>query len=445
MLPTTLLSHLQLLLRLEDQYQHDCQQEPDWLHRRDRQLASQLPAEPTVKQLQAWLQQVGSTASSELTLQLYRGLQWLSLLGFVFGILSMSALLAYDGSSRLNILLLLGFIAAQLLLTLMASYASVKPPTLPPLFASGRLLSWLMPAYPQLGPHSARLVMLASHYFSCLFSLGALLCFLVTLSLQDLAFGWSTTLQWHSEEFAQLLHYLAWPWARWLPEALPSLDLISASQFYRIEQTSITDPSVLGGWWPYLVMSWISYALLPRLLLLLASLLLCQRSLQQQLLQHPAAQGLQQRLNTPWVESSNQARQDYQAPASHMMAIHTALPSEVQYLHWGDAGYPQLELSQLPKASQQLRAGGHHALQQDQRALEALDTNPLMIVCKAWEPPLGELSDFIQQALTQVPAVWLLPLNEQQQPAALPLESWQLFVQRQQPAAVYLYQVESLP
>jgi len=107
------------------------------------------------------------------------------------------------------------------------------------------------------------------------FNVGAISTFIAAVSFTDLAFAWSTTLQVGAEGLQRFCEGLAAPWRLWLPDAVPTLDLVGATQYFRIDSAYVNAPAgarvrdaaLTGGWWPFLLMSLLVYGLLPRLAL----------------------------------------------------------------------------------------------------------------------------------------------------------------------------------
>lgn len=107
------------------------------------------------------------------------------------------------------------------------------------------------------------------------FNLGAIATFVAAVSFTDLAFAWSTTLQIEAEGLQRFCEGLAAPWRLWLPDAVPTLDLIGATQYFRLDSAYVNAPAgarvrdaaLAGGWWPFLLMCLLVYGLLPRLVL----------------------------------------------------------------------------------------------------------------------------------------------------------------------------------
>ncbi|NNE20312.1 MAG: DUF2868 domain-containing protein [Myxococcales bacterium] len=107
------------------------------------------------------------------------------------------------------------------------------------------------------------------------FNVGAIATFIAAVSFTDLAFAWSTTLQVGAEGLQRFCEGMASPWRLWLPDAVPTVELVHATQYYRLDAAYVNAPAgarvqdaaVAGGWWPFLLMCLLVYGLLPRLVL----------------------------------------------------------------------------------------------------------------------------------------------------------------------------------
>ena len=98
---------------------------------------------------------------------------------------------------------------------------------------------------------------------------GSLAGMIVSVAVTDLAFGWQSTLQIGAQGMHGLVSTLALPWS-WLPShwgLAPSLSQIEGSRIILKDGISTLANADLIAWWPFLSMCLFSYALLPRLLL----------------------------------------------------------------------------------------------------------------------------------------------------------------------------------
>ena len=115
-----------------------------------------------------------------------------------------------------------------------------------------------------------------SMFAGVMYSLGALVSLLLTISTKDIAFGWATTLDISSSNLKQILDSFA-IWKSFCASCLPSIDLIELSRYNRLGQAvskeQIDNALLLGQWWKYLAMAILFYGVLLRALLYILSLL----------------------------------------------------------------------------------------------------------------------------------------------------------------------------
>ena len=437
------------LLDFDDQYRRDSQQSPAFLHRRDRRFAQQQQAQRKPLTVPAWLAELHAlndqrqASGHDPRLRRWRQARWVFAgLGAVLGAVFMAGLLVYDGSRQINVTLLLVLVGLQLALALLTSLQAWLgwQPWGSVLGRGGDEADPLLPLRPAL---SARI----AHTGGLLFALSGLLTLLVMVLVQDLAFGWSTTLQASAQGYHQLVAMIALPWQSLWPAAVPSAELVAASQYYRLAEGAVADPALLGTWWPFVLMAWLTYVLLPRLVLLLLAALQVRWQAAAALSRHPGYPPLRYRFDTPWVETRGEEDAP-SAPAPVQVAM-MPLPDTDTLIHWAGAGQSSRELvARLsPDAMPlQLRAGGNSSLDEDAAALREAGERrrPVIVLARGWEPPTAELSDFLLDAREQWPAGTLLALvplaDEAGGVLADPglLAQWQRFVARQQDAHLRL-------
>ena len=89
---------------------------------------------------------------------------------------------------------------------------------------------------------------------------------------------------------------------------------------------------------------------------------------------------------------------------------------------------------------QVLEAGGSASLEQDRDTLTRADLGlPVVVVTRGWEPPTGELADFLDDARDSLPTntgIVLLPLADDDRITLVEgalLAQWQRFVDRHKP------------
>ncbi len=443
---------LNLLLAFDEQARKDRQQDPAFLHRRDRKLALEAADRNRTLSPADWLSTVRRYQSTQPDTRgplrrwhhVNRGF---ALAGALSGVVAMAGVLAWDGTQRINLTLLLALILLQLLLGLATGLQGLLN-WQPWRWLTRRLSGPEQP--PALGALAPQLMARAAQGGGLMFSIAALATLLVMVVLQDLAFGWSTTLNTGAGSYHRLVSLLAAPWQALVPTAVPSLELVEATRFFRTEAlVSDTDPVRWGQWWPFVAMAWLAYAMVPRLLLwLLAQLHLRWRA--GRLLQaHPDMTALSYRMETPCLDSGNTHNDSEDLPDTDTdIQLHQP-PPDTLLIRWAGAGRANLP-EQLPRPETLPEAGGTASLAQDRSLVDQIrvqlerHTPPAVsLLVNAWEPPTGELADFLELALSRWPAsaqVYLFALahDHNQPPPSRWLAQWSRFVQRMDDPRVFL-------
>ena len=162
--------------------------------------------------------------------------------------------------------------------------------------------------------------------FGLMLNLGLLAATLRLVLFSDLAFAWSTTAEFVD---AALVHRitsaLSLPWAAWLPEAVPSAELVARTQYFRLEgggfrsatPGAATDPALAGGWWRFLVAATVAYGLLPRLGLWLLALVQRVRALARVPLDTADVDAILRRMRAPLLETRPAKRLRQGAEPAH--------------------------------------------------------------------------------------------------------------------------------
>ncbi|MFV8572204.1 DUF2868 domain-containing protein [Marinobacter sp. SBS5] len=439
---------LRLLLDVDNRFQRDREQAPAFLHRRDRRFALDCEQQGSNPTPERWLNHMerlsGPGGSNRAGCDVQR--QWrrinsgFAAAGALFGILTMAGLLFYDGGQRINITVLLAFVLLQLLLALATTVQSI---------AGWQPWRWLLQRLNKQPP-SAMLTQLqpvlmarAGHAGGTAFAFTGMLTLLVLLMIQDLAFGWSTTLDTAAQGYHRLIQAVAAPWGLLWPAAVPSQELVEATRFFRAAPMSTEiAPEQWGQWWPFVVMLWITWFLIPRFLLLVLSQWLISRRAHQLLQSHPGMQALLYRMETPTLDTGNQHNDANDLPDIRTQAKASELCDTRLLICWAGAGEPELPQQLMVRDSQILKAGGRASLAEDDQVLASLATNlantaspSVIVITRSWEPPTGELHDFLVQAQEQWPTgtrVMILPLanNANERPKNHLIQPWLRFTER---------------
>ncbi|OEY66173.1 DUF2868 domain-containing protein [Marinobacter sp. X15-166B] len=449
---------LSLLLTFEDQLRRDEAQSPAFLHRRDRNFALARQAEGKTTEVRDWLAHLQRFNGPESKPANDRRLiRWqhinagFALLGLLLGSLTMAGLMFYDGRGRINLTVIIAVVLVQAVLavfTTVQALAGWQPwrwLTRQLALADAGGTSGLRPLHPQL---MAR----AAHLGGLCFGLSGLATLLVLVTVKDLAFGWSTTLNAGAESFYSLARALAWPWHALWAEAAPTLELVSQTRFYRATGGyHHTDPQLWGAWWPFVTMLWFAYVVVPRLLLLWFAGGHLHYRAGQLLQRHPGRMALYERMATPTLDTGSTREEVTTAPD---LATATRLRPRPATCHavvlWAGAD-PRSPGRALPDSQGPVvSAGGaasladdHHALQAVARHVHPLAHPEVGLFTRAWEPPTAELADFLEQARTLWPKhtrINLMPLaaDPSTPPPPHQLAQWLRFAERQRDPGVII-------
>ena len=216
-------SAIRRLLEFDRQVQRDSDQSPAFLHRRDRRFALDCHDSSLTPDPDLWLQHVRRLrvpVATDDPLRRWRHLtKGFALAGLITGVLAMLGLLFYDGGQRINLTVILAFVLLQCLL---AAITTVQA------FAGWQPWPWLLRKLFRGSPPGAlyslqpMLMARAAHTGGLMFGLAGLGTLLVLVVIQDLAFGWSTTLDTGPVAFHRLtdlrlsLDPIAFDLKRWL-------------------------------------------------------------------------------------------------------------------------------------------------------------------------------------------------------------------------------------
>lgn len=346
---------LEDLVDLEAQIAVDADRAPELLRERDRALFRDLQGvDPDDRDalLTAWLRALRGDEPSlgRRVAGAYRLLSYgLVVLGALLGWTTATVLLAYSGDTPINVanfLLVVVGVQLALLAGLLVGLPLLRAfPGLPLVSDLRAALRWtaglleraIDRADDRLSPElreawragRARLRARASLYgdverhvllgltqtFGVAFNVAVLCCCLRLIVFHDLAFAWSTTLQVEPARFHRIVRGLATPWGWALPDAVPTLELVEATRYSRLDARyagalagRAMDAQAVGGWWPFLVAATVTYGLLPRALLLAIAWAGRARALGRLPLDAPDVDRVVRRLRAPLLETRAAAR-----------------------------------------------------------------------------------------------------------------------------------------
>jgi len=409
---------------------------------RDRQIALRWRAQPkTPQQMVAhWVAALrrdeGAPTAGEKVARAHGLANLLVFLSFaLIGVGVALAVLQFTGDHPINVLVVLGVFVVLQLINLLVTVAAFLWSRFSPGFLQQfpivavlrRLIARLV------GPdHAGRFWARRSLYGgverwiwfrtmqlgALAFNIGAIVTFMAAVSFTDLAFAWSTTLRVEAQSLERFCAALALPWRGWLPEAVPSLELIDATQYFRFDAAyvrappgmRVRDAAVAGGWWPFLLMCLLVYGLLPRLLLVMWASWGAMRSLRRLPLDTPEEAEVIARLTTPWVHNVHGEDPGSVAPLGRGRA---PLPQpaplgndqEAIVVRWRDAEIDPDRF--VERVRQRLGAaveapiadagGRDHVEEQALLArLEASQQQPMLVVVEPWNAPDRGFERFVR-------------------------------------------------
>jgi hypothetical protein len=480
-------SPLKKLFYLQRQFSRDSDIPFQTLHKRDRSIALKLAEREITKsdeQLDGWLSRLITDEDKALWSQIESGHRLIDfgmvIIGLLVGWLTVTGLFQYDGAGRVNLVyLLFVFVALQLALVLLAAIAMLPSSVsrwLPGFSSLQEMLKWFSPGRLQgfisrfkpkseqsdiallLGRNQkvfARIgkwqIFSWSQLFGVAFNVAALFTLFVLIAVKDIAFGWSTTLNIQTEAIFGATKLLSWPWQSWLPSEVPTLSLVEVSRYFRLQESIPTavDAEILGGWWPFLMLCLFFYGLLPRLLLMLFCRAKLNNAVVRTIRYFPGKEALLDRLNRAVIEThadsvdaaAQLVNKDFKERGS---VKNVALGSSMILINWSGFDLSDERLLELIQQAGRFsiqdsyQAGSNCQPEEDLQVIEEIAkssvTAPIGLLVKSWEPPLGELADFIhdlRDSIAPERALILMPIrlegNKLAEPEQRDIEEWQRF------------------
>jgi len=321
----------------------------------------------------------------------------LAFFGGLIGLVLSYGILSGDAQGQVNLLfLLLLFVVLPMLALLLSLVLVVRP--------GGRgLVGWIleMPFWSAqlrrqylqrdlLGDRKAWLIY-QTQFFSLGFSLGSLLLYMLLLLATDISFIWRSTLL-EAEQLLPALDLVALPWVFW-GDAQPSLALLEQTRDFRLLPADQSQ-NVVGLWWRYVLAAQVCYSLLPRTLLLALARYSLHRSARPD-------------INADCANANTRPAR----PTPTLAELVENIPDQAQLLDW--AGMPGIIRERLVARTN--IGSGPQRVRPDSSYRELDDSGSetaIIVVVKAWEPPLAELADFLHTLPATTGATrLLLPLD----------------------------------
>ncbi|CAA6826194.1 MAG: Unknown protein [uncultured Sulfurovum sp.] len=353
----------------------------------------------------------------------------------VFGFFTGFALLSYSGTEPVNVIYLLlvmvGLPLFSMLLSLFSLFTGNRGANFfnhfSPLYYLEKIIDFLpfakninLSSLPFSATLSKWIFLQRLQLFSFLFALGLFSALVLTVISKDIAFAWSSTLEVNPISFQYMLGLLATPWQTFFPSAVPTLELVEISHYFRLgdklDTTMVQNADKLGAWWKFLAMATLTYALVLRLLFWFMIRLGLNAQLKKELLALSGVKKLLKEFSTPFVstQSVKQEKHLEVKEEASISASETLSDAYASLLAWNYAEKTLLLLQDHNKikASNMAVVGGRNSFSQDQALVDGLKGKILLYV-KAWEPPTMDFMDFLADILANknVKVVEVCPLG----------------------------------
>lgn len=355
----------------------------------------------------------------------------LLLVGFFTGF----ALLSYSGKEPVNVIYLLLVMVGLPLLSMGLSLLSMFTGNigawffshLSPLYYLEKIINFFPFArkidFSEL-PFSATLskwiFLHRLQLFSFLFALGLFFALVLTIISKDIAFAWSSTLEVDHLAFQGVLATLATPWQSFFPSAVPSIELVEVSHYFRLgeklDASMVQNADKLGAWWKFLAMATLTYALLLRLLFWLWTYFGLQRQLKKEFATATGVKQLLSEFSTPYVSTQAQNVEHHLdvSVEETVVANSTFAMEYYTLLGWNHTKQNLLLVEDhfRVKATEMYVVGGRNSFKEDQEIVSKLKKSVLLYV-KAWEPPTMDFMDFLDELLNkdELVAVDICPIG----------------------------------
>ena len=393
---------------LEQQLQADRSSSLEQLRERDHSIGLECPGQKDTQSLLHWLARVSRSRSDadDPWLNERHAALVLRLVAAATGLMAMAGLLLASDRALVNVLLLLAFfVLVPLALTLVSAWAlclSVRgaPPAVSPLNPARFVARWALPDRNYLAGTGSLLRLLVLKYAqeaALLFALGAIVAFLVLLAFKDFSFVWGSTFGFSDHLVGQVVGVLASPWAALFADATVTPQIIADTRYHGA-QSGLGDVSAHSrrGWWPFLLLCLVCYALLPRLLLWLLSRRAYRRELDRAFLAVPGAGSVLARMRTPVVttRARDEIHEDRDGPA-------VIREQGAVLLEWAGA-LAQSAVRWEVDAHLQAGLGSPGEDLDCIEAINRMSPRHLLLAVKGWEPPMADLADVLAE-LVEIP------------------------------------------
>ena len=208
---------------------------------------------------------------------------------------------------------------------------------------------------------------------------------------------------------------IALPWTWVLDDAQPSLELIKESRYFRVtaETVSTVQAARLGGWWKFIVLTIAVYGLLPRLFTLALAHAQFRAAARAAVIEAPGLSAVLRRIHRAQLES---VAIEPEATGGGTSATGAVVDRPVRsvdsiraVINWagvpvsGDVFKTLFPDAKVYEAGGAVAVGDDASLAKEIASINGVADAGVLIVVKAWEPPLMEFIDFVNTLRSALP------------------------------------------
>lgn len=328
------------------------------------------------------------------------------IVALVLGITGMSGFLLASGQGLVNVFVFLLFFVFLQVISCMFSiwvmYRSMRgsPPVILPINPAKLIVSRMFPDKRFFRECQSVIRLLILRYgqeMGAIFTVGAVLAFFIVLAFSDFTFVWGSTFSLSGNFVKGFADFLSAPWLSTIPATGVTMETVVASRYH----PALTDfgkaDIASNRWWPFLVMSMFFYALLPRLALWVTSKYLYSRSISRSFTTYPGAERILSRMKSPIISTQG----DNSAIRGGHNSSDIAFDQKVMLIDWAgalDTASGELFEEIQGVSPESIMVAGIGSIADDAEFVKSIlrkKPERLLVVVKAWEPPMSDLRDFI--------------------------------------------------
>lgn len=246
------------------------------------------------------------------------------------------------------------------------------------------------------------LIIYRSQSIALIFSFGLFITLLASVATSDIAFSWSTTLHITANELHSFFSIISIPWSEFIPSAVPSLELIEKSHYFRLggklDSNLVDNALLLGEWWKFLAMTTLTYAIILRGILLSISMYGFQRAINRSVLY--ISRDILKEMREPFITTQSKTKerhlvQNYNGDIDTIDELKDKYPIAIGWALDRET-ISEYNIKEDILVDDIYEVGGRKSLEEDSQIVLKSHGNILFYI-KSWEPPTMDFMDFITE------------------------------------------------